>query len=102
MLAIVALLLLTAAAALVAAAALGARRRRSAAARDALEAALAELRDARDEPTRRQAAGRVARILDRVDWRVAPEATRLAWSEQPPGPEAARALADRVEREVAP
>jgi hypothetical protein len=101
-LAIAALLLLAAAAALVAAEALGVRRRRRAAARDALEAALAELREARDEPARRRAAGRVARILDRVDGSVAPEATRFAWSEQPPGPEAARALADRVEREVAP
>ena len=99
-LAIAALLLLAAAAALVAVEALGVRRRRRAATLDALEAALAELRKARDEPTRRRAAGRLARILDRVDGSVAPEATRLAWSEEPPAPEAARALAERIEREV--
>jgi hypothetical protein len=101
-LAIVAVALLASAVALVAAEARGARRRRRVTAVDALAAALAELRAARDEPARRRAAGRVSRILDRSDGRVAPEAARLAWSEEPPAPEAARELAERVEREVAP
>jgi hypothetical protein len=95
---IVAVLLLASAAALVAAEALRVRRRRSAATLDTLEAALAELRGARDVRTRRRAAGRLARILDGS---VAPEATRLAWSEEPPAQDAAQALAERIEREVA-
>jgi hypothetical protein len=102
MLAIVAIVLLTPAVALIAADARAARRRRSAARPDALEAALAELRNAHDEPARRRAAGRVARILDRFDGRVAPEAARFAWSEEQPEPEAAQELAERIEREVAP
>jgi hypothetical protein len=101
-LAVVALLLLASAVALVAVEVRGARRRRSAATPDVLEAALAELRGARDEPTRRRAAGRLARILDRLDGRVAPDAARLAWSEESPAPEEARELAERIEREVAP
>lgn len=99
-LAIAAVVLLASALALVAAEARGARR--SAATLDVLKAALAELRAARDEPTRRRAAGRLARILDRLDGGVAPEAARLAWSEEPPAPETARELAERIEREVAP
>lgn len=97
-LAIVAVVLLASAAALVAADVLGRRRRRSEAKLDPLEAALAELRSARDVRTRRRAAGRLARILD---GRIAPEAARLAWSEVPPAENAARTLAERVESEIA-
>jgi hypothetical protein len=98
-LAIGAVLLLAAAAALVAVEAFGIRRRRSAATPNTLQAALAELRRARDVRTRRRAAGRLARILDGG---VAPEARRFAWSEEPPAQDAAQALADRIEREAAP
>jgi len=103
-LAIAAVLLLAFTAGLVASEVLHARRRRRrrAAMLDALASALADLRAARDVPTRRQAAGRIARILDGLDGRMAPAAARLAWSEERPAPDAAKALAEQVEHEVEP
>lgn len=78
------------------------RRRRAAGRASELAAAIAAVRAAAaaDEPERRRALGRLARVLEREDGAHVARAASLAWDEPVPEPERLTALADDVEREV--